>query len=129
LVGYDLNVVRLKPGGQIEVTLYWQPQKRLDADYNVFVHLEGDGSANSPAGVWGQADGRPACQFYPTSAWQPNELIPDPHVFQLNPATPPGEYAVLVGLYRPESGVRLEVLDESGRLAANFVKLTSVTLP
>lgn len=129
LVGYDLNVLRVRPGGQIEVTLYWQPHKRLNTDYNVFVHIEGDGTTNSPAGVWGQSDGRPACQFYPTSVWQPDELIPDPHVFQFNPDTPPGEYAVLVGLYRPDNGVRLEVLDEAGQPVANFVKLTSVTLP
>lgn len=128
LVGYELNALQTQPNGQIEVILYWQPQGRLAADYHVFVHLEGDGAANSPSGVWGQSDGRPACQFYPTFDWQPQELIPDPHVFKINPDTPPGEYGVLVGMYAPDTGTRLDVLDEGGQPAANFVKLTTLAI-
>jgi hypothetical protein len=128
LVRYDLDILDAKPGGQIQVILYWQTQERLTVDYQVFVHLEGDGTAQSPAGIWGQSDGRPACQLYPPSAWQPLQLIPDPHLITISPDTPSGNYPILVGMYVPDSGVRLDVLDKGGAPTANFVELTTVTI-
>lgn len=128
LVRYDVNALKTKPGGQIEVVLYWQTQEKLATAYHVFVHVEGDGTPSSPTGVWGQSDGSPACQLYPIPAWQPGQLVPDPRVVTLNPATPPGNYAILVGMYTPDTGERLDVVDETGQPVANFVKLTTVTI-
>lgn len=128
LVRYELNLREARPGGQLEVVLYWQTREPLTIDYQVFVHLEGDGTDNSPAGIWGQSDGRPACQLYPVPAWQPHQLVPDPHLITISPDTPPGDYPVLVGMYAPDTGVRLDVLDEAGQPIANFVKLSHVTI-
>jgi hypothetical protein len=111
----------------MEVVLYWQTQEKLALDYHIFAHLEGEGTPDSPAGVWGQSDGRPACQLYPTPAWQPGQLVPDPRLIIINPTTPPGNYAVLVGMYAPDTGQRLEVLNNTGQ-PANFVKLTTVAI-
>jgi 4-amino-4-deoxy-L-arabinose transferase-like glycosyltransferase len=128
LARYELDVLKARPGGQFQVILYWQTQEPIPADYHVFAHLEGEGGAASAAGIWGQSNGRPACQLYPTSEWRPYQLIPDPHQINISPDTPPGEYAILVGMYQPDTGIRLDVLDKAGTPVANFVKLTTVTI-
>jgi hypothetical protein len=128
LVGYDVDSRRAGPGGRLAVTLYWQVQAPIPADYHVFVHLEGDGTAASPAGIWGQADGRPVCWTYPTFDWRPGQVIADQHAITLKTDTPPGDYPVLVGMYRPDTGLRLDVLDGAGQPVANFVKLATVEI-
>jgi hypothetical protein len=126
LVRYDLDVLKAGPDGQFLLFLYWQTQQPIPADYHVFVHLEGE-TVNT-AGIWGQSNGRPACQLYPTSEWRPNQLIPDPHLIQINPDTPPGKYAIRVGMYQPDTGARLDVLDKAGNPITNFAQLTTLTI-
>ena len=128
LVGYDIDTRRAWPGGRIPVTLYWQAQTPISADYHVFVHLEGDDEAGITPGIWGQADGRPVCWTYPTFDWRPGQIIADQHAISIGPDTPPGDYPVLVGMYLPDTGIRLNTLDKAGNPVANSVKLTTVSI-
>ncbi len=128
LIGYDVDARRAWPGGRVAVTLYWQAQAPISDDYHVFVHLEGDGEGGSAPGIWGQADGRPVCWTYPTFDWRPGQIIADQHAVTIEPDTPPGDYPILVGMYLPDAGVRLDLLDETGKPVANFVKLTTVSI-
>jgi hypothetical protein len=128
LIGYDVDTRRAQPGGRVAITLYWQAQVPIAEDYHVFVHLEGEGGDKSPAGIWGQADGRPVCWTYPTFDWRPGQIIADQHALTVNPDIPPGDYPVLVGMYLPETGARLDVLDEAGNPVANFVDLATVPI-
>jgi len=80
------------------LTLYWQANAIPRSDYTVFVHL-----LDSTGQLVGQADGPPAAGAYPTSLWEPGEIIVDRH--QL-----PGrrQYeSVHIGLYRTDTGERL----------------------
>jgi hypothetical protein len=126
LIGYDIVAQRAWPGGRVSITLYWQAQAATTDDYHVFVHLEGDEEAGSAPGIWGQADGRPVCWTYPTSDWRPGQIIADQHAVTLKPDTPPGDYPLLVGMYLPDTGARLDVLDETGQPVANYIELTTV---
>jgi hypothetical protein len=128
LVGYDLDTSRAWPDGRLSVTLYWQTEKRISADYHVFVHLEGGQESGTPPGIWGQADGRPVCWTYPTFDWRPGQIIADQYAIHIKPDTPAGEYAVLAGMYSPDTGKRLDVLDENGIAVRDFVKLTTVSV-
>jgi len=128
LVGYDVDTQRASPGGRLAVTLYWQPMVPIADDYHVFVHLEGDGSGRGATGIWGQADGRPVCWTYPTFDWRPGQIIADHHAVVIRPDTPPGDYPLLVGMYLPVSGRRLDLLDETGKPVSNDVVLTTVTI-
>jgi len=119
LVGYDVDAQRARPGGRLAVTLYWQALAPLSEDYHVFVHLEREQ-------IWGQADGRPVCWTYPTRDWRPGQVIADHHAVAIRPDTPPGEYPLLVGMYTPGDGRRLDVLDAAGNPVANFVRLPIV---
>ncbi|MGC8880596.1 MAG: hypothetical protein ACP5R2_15385, partial [Anaerolineae bacterium] len=122
LIGYDLDDQRAYPGGRLTVTLYWQALGTTDEDYHVFVHLEQGTS------IWAQSDGRPVCWTYPTYVWRPGQIIADHHALPVRADTPPGTYPILVGMYRPEDGQRLEVLDAAAHPIANAIRVTTVTI-
>ncbi len=121
LLGYALDTSRAQPGGSLRLTLYWQVEKRLSINYYVFSHLESDR-------VWGQSDGVPVCHNYPTNAWRPDTVIVDRRWLPISPETPPGRCPLLVGLYEPQSGQRLDVLDQAGNPQGNSVLLQEVTI-
>ena len=128
LAGYDVDARRAWTGGRLAITLYWQPTARIEADYHVFVHLESASAGGGSPGIWGQADGRPVCWTYPTFDWRPGQLIADHYALAIKPDTPPGEYALVVGMYQPDTGRRLVVLDQAGAPAADFVQLAAIAV-
>jgi hypothetical protein len=105
-------------GGQIELlgyaalpreeglalTLYWRGLQPVDADYTVFVHLL-DGAEQ----VIAQHDDQPQGGAYPTSVWDPGEVVVDEHLLLLPVDLPAGPYPLRVGLYLLGSGQRLPV--------------------
>lgn len=84
----------LSAGQAVTVTLYWRPLQPLSADYTSFVHLL-DGRGEKIA----QHDAPPGGVYYPTSLWQPGELLRDRHPLVLPAVVPPGPYSLRVGLY------------------------------
>ncbi|MBN1219514.1 MAG: hypothetical protein JXM69_11335 [Anaerolineae bacterium] len=87
--------------------LYWQATAPLSADYTVFIHLRAaDGFVRS------QADGPPVGGHYPTTRWQPGEVIQDVH------ALPPEDFSqvdhLAIGLYNPITGQRLVAFGPDG---------------
>lgn len=130
LLGYDWNPSGEDPGGAT-LTLYWGRDKRTpadspqaEADYVVFVHLlDGQGRL-----AWG-ADGPPLGGLYPTSAWRSGGIVADPRPLELTGLTP-GRYTLAVGMYHPDTLVRLPVFDARGRpLPADAIPLTQLTWP
>ncbi|MCW5879325.1 MAG: hypothetical protein KIS91_00015 [Anaerolineae bacterium] len=73
---------------------------RPPTNWSVFVHVSDDT-------LRGQSDGYPACGARPTSRWQRGDLIVDSHSVRIDPATPPGQYPLRVGLYDSGSGQRV----------------------
>jgi hypothetical protein len=131
LVGYDIDLRRATPGGRMDVTLYWQALAKIPVDLHVFVHLEGlegETETTGAMGIWGQSDSTPGCRLYPTSGWNIGQTIVDRHIFPIKPDTPTGDYTVLAGMYSPKKGIGLDVWDEAGNPAGNFVKLTTVSI-
>jgi 4-amino-4-deoxy-L-arabinose transferase-like glycosyltransferase len=91
-------------GEGAQVTLCWQSLAPLTEDYHVFVHLYDAAGALIAAG-----DGPPMGGAFPSSLWQPGDMILDIHRL---PALIEGG-RVAVGLYRLEDGVRLPVTSGS----------------
>ncbi len=77
---------------QLRVTLAWQPLARMTLDYTAFVHLL-DGEGNLVAQQDRPPDG------YPTSVWQPGEIVTDTYTIALPADLPPGQYTVQTGFY------------------------------
>jgi hypothetical protein len=103
--------------------LFWQPSTNVESDYTVFVHLVGQEGQKA-----GQHDGVPVGGFYPTSAWEPGEVVVDGHPLEISANTPPGDYELVVGLYVLETAERLPVLGPDGQPEGDHVVLETVPI-
>ncbi|WP_420631974.1 hypothetical protein [Candidatus Leptofilum sp.] len=108
LAGYRAEVA----GNQVRVTLAWQALAEMTRDYTAFVHLL-DAEGNLVTQLDRPPDG------YPTSVWQPGELVQDTYQIQLPANLPPGTYTVQTGFYH------LPTLTNLGEAAV----LTTICLP
>jgi hypothetical protein len=109
LLGYNAPTER-EPGQPLCATLYWQVDAALMEEYTVFLHLA------APDGfIQAQRDTQPAFGFYPTSNWQPGEIVADMHCLQLPQGLVPDQYNLLTGLYNPQNGERLQLSSNSSR--------------
>lgn len=90
IILYEANVEAEKR--QLQIDLMWGLEKSLERDYQVLVHLRSDDESVA------FGDGPPVDGRYPTSFWQPGEVIPDSHEMSLADVSP-GEYQLVVGFY------------------------------
>jgi len=88
LLGYDWHP---SPDG-VQITLYWQVQERLPADYTTTVQLF-DANREKLA----QDDVAPGGVYYPTSLWKPGETLVERHTLALGENQQP--VTMLVGMY------------------------------
>jgi len=121
LLGYQTGKTELRPGDWLHLTLYWQTANKIDDDLTVFTQLVDTGGK-----VWGQQDNPPRSGWYPTSLWQPGEVVSDDYFIRLDPATPAGEVSLQVGFYQPATLDRVPVVDETGNVGGNTLSVTSV---
>jgi hypothetical protein len=110
LIGYDVPE-RVSPGDTLRVTLYWHARAAVSGDYKVFVHLL---DVNGVAVA--QDDNKPVGWTYPTTHWEPGQYVRDEHILTLDESTARGDYALFVGMYDPDTGVRVDVTDTQGTL-------------
>jgi uncharacterized membrane protein len=117
LVGYQAKLATSAtddlfhpPSAWVHVTLYWTGEAPISSDARPYVHLVG------PEGVWGASLDRPddSLGFFPPAMWlSDQERDPSPSIIRhdldvnLNPATPPGPYQLVVGLHGTESNFSL----------------------
>ena len=109
LRGYHLSPPEATAGEALTVALRWAARDTPSRDYQVFVHLLGDG----PTPV-AQGDGSPLQGYYPTGMWAAGEIISDAHKIQLPVELPETHYRVAVGMYHLETMERLPRLDGGG---------------
>jgi hypothetical protein len=93
LIGY-----RIEEGATPRVVLCWQALKSMPINYTVFVHLPG-GTING--------DSQPVGGNFPTSMWQPGDVIEDVHV--LSAGSELKIPSAMIGLYRLDTGERLPI--------------------
>ncbi len=118
LLGYDLSA---PPGSStpLTVTLYWRAIAQPSADYTVLLHLLDENGQ-----PLAQRDGPPRADRYPTSVWQPGDIVPDMHVLDV-PSLSSGQQARLVtGMYLPATLERLPVVGPQGIEADGLIPLT-----
>jgi hypothetical protein len=108
LKGYTLSPQPPQPGQTLSVSLLWEASQPVAENYIVFVHL-----LDEMGQIVTQNDDLPRAGAYPIPWWQPGVVVEDVHPLALPPDLPEGVYQLVVGLYRPEDGVRL-MLSEGG---------------
>jgi hypothetical protein len=128
LVGYELDDTWLQPGGALVVTLYWRAIDSVHLPFKVFVHLSGGQALLRAEPLVAQGDGFPACGLAQMPFWQIGELVADRHVVYLPPDAPPGSYGLEIGIYEPQTGLRMDKLDDAGNPAGNSLHLVDVSL-
>jgi hypothetical protein len=107
LAGYDCSPHSPQAGETLQVSLYWEALRPLEADYHTYVHLL-DAEGNKVA----QSDRQPGGVFYPATLWQPGERLLDSHVLTVPADTPPGSYRLLAGMYALSTDGELTPLGE-----------------
>lgn len=122
LTGYQL-LTPLAAGSQLDLTLFWQAEQSVEIDFTVFAQL-----VDADNQIIAQGDSQPQAGFYRTRDWQPGEQIIDRRLFLIPPSTPPGEYDLLLGLYNPADGQRLQILDEAGTFLNDHVRLSGLSV-
>jgi hypothetical protein len=118
LLGYDQELA----AGALKLTLYWQAEQPLNPNWTVFVHL-----VDAAGTLKSQHDGQPRDSHYPTSVWDPGEVVDDQHLLPLPDGLADGTYRVLIGLYSTESGERLPTLDDEGNSIGDSAPLFALT--
>ncbi len=102
LLGYELDTDHAVPNGWITAVLYWKSIAPFDENYQIFMHLN-DGVLQA------QHDGAPECNLMPTTHWEPNAIIADPHIVPLPADMPVGSIPLTVGMYNLLTQERLAV--------------------
>ena len=93
----------IAPGGQIPVDLLWQAATAPAEPLVVVVQLQ-DAAGAVVAGLEAQPlDGR-----YPTQEWIAGELVRDRHTLAVPADLAPGQYRLIIGIYRAADRGRLE---------------------
>ncbi len=97
----------------LQVTLVWSALEKPQADYRVFVHIEG------VTGIVAQDDSIPSAGTLPTSWWRAGDWIVDEHTIPM--PSPYDQEQIKVGLYDDQK--RLGVLNSTGRVSDNAIIL------
>lgn len=112
LHGYALGEGPFAPGEVVPVTLFWEAEGAITERYKLFLHLL-DGSG----GLAAQTDAEPLGNLLPTDRWEMGQTVTDRIGVLLPPDLPPGEYALVMGLYHLVTGERLPVTTTGGETA------------
>jgi hypothetical protein len=108
-LGHSLDVSSMDTEGNIGITLYWQCLSPMWENH--MVHLK---VLNGAYHIYGQQDGMPVHDGFPTNQWEEGIVVKDERQVKLLPASPPGLYDIEVSLYDPYGQRSLE--PQSGRL-------------
>jgi hypothetical protein len=95
---------------QATLALEWQAHMPITDDVTVFVHVV-DGAGALVA----QADGYPIAGASPMRTWRAGDRWRDERAISLDQNAVPGDYRVLIGLYRTSDGARLAATDVNGQ--------------
>lgn len=126
LLGYDLQLA--KDSTQLDLSLYWRCDASPSVDYTMFAHL-----VDSDNNMMSQMDRPPLGGDYPTSYWEPGEVVQDnlllplPSMKDFKEKSSAGKLLLQIGIYHPGDGTRLPVLDTDGQVMADAV-ISPVTL-
>lgn len=107
LLGYDLSVSGEGPD-TLDVVLYWRALSEMDISYVTFAHLLGKSGR-----VVSQVDHVPGGGAYPTTGWQPGEVIADEFGLPLPESEVLAGMPLEVGIYDPITGERLAIVGDT----------------
>lgn len=121
--GYDLGSDAVAPGETLELTLYWEALREMDANYIVFAHLN-DAEGNLVA----QLDGPPGDAEHRTYDWWPGYFDWDEWPVMVPEDVLPGTYTLVVGMYDADTVVRLPAVDVDETPLGDSIMLAEIVV-
>ena len=115
-IGYNLSVNdhAVHPGDTVTLTVVYQALRPADRGLTQFTHLY-----DAARGLIGQSDSPPLAGNNPAPGWVSGEIIRDVLEIEVAGDAPPGDYALLWGLYDPATGERLPITLPDGTQPAD----------
>lgn len=110
LEAYQLTPEKPGAGQPLTIEMRWRPLQPPRADYTVFAHLVDAQGTQLAGNDQPLTDG-----YYPSSLWEPGEVITHTHHLSLPALLPDGAYEIRIGVYEPVSGQRLPARDRADR--------------
>lgn len=96
-----------RPGDLLSIKVLWQARSDIEEDLTTLIHLGQPDAAPLATGDKPPLDG-----YYPTRVWENGEQIDDHYQLLLPEDLSPGRYPLWIGMYNPQTMVRLPVLIE-----------------
>lgn len=103
LLGYTAPYTSTGVPGFVQLTLFWQSERRHPQDFVITVAVVDEAEE-----VVAMASGAPATGRYPTSEWVRGEVVRDPYAFWLPGDFDPGTYTVGVAVHRGDRPITPE---------------------
>jgi hypothetical protein len=94
-LGCDLDKPTVKPGEKFTIVHYFKVVQAPSGDYRLFTHVKGAGQKD-----WINVDATTMRSAYPTSQWQPGDIIRDEQQIALKGDWASATAAIHVGMYR-----------------------------
>ncbi len=120
LDGYSLASSEVEAGDILQLNLFWEATNVIQRRYKVFTHV-----IDEAGHMVGQRDAEPGGGLNFTTTWREGEQIVDRYGLPIQPGTPPGEYLIEIGMYNPDDGLRLPVV-EGGKATSDRIILQKV---
>ncbi len=124
LKGYQVDADQVSPGDRVHLTLYWEPLRRTELPYSVYVHLF-DGEETLVT----QRDTYPGLGRNSTQGWTIGETFADSYLVVIpETAYAPTAARWEVGLWQADTGERAYVLDATGQPVAAGVSFGELAI-
>lgn len=120
LQSFALGQTTVRPGAKLVVDLRWLAQRTPAADYTVFLQL-----LDNRQQILGQVDAPPRQGAYPTSLWDPGEIVADRLELPVSADAVAGQGSLIVGFY-DRGGNRLPASTADGLPQGDFAVLGAV---
>jgi hypothetical protein len=93
LLGYGLSADEVRSGGVLGLTLFWRALRPMEQDHSLLLELRDEAGH-----TWAETIYPLPNESYPTSHWQPGELLSTPYDLLIDAAVPPGRYRLFANL-------------------------------
>jgi len=104
---------------ELMVTLWWKCLRETKEPYTVFAHIYDD-----EGHLVAQRDGYPLLGMFPFWLWRTGDLVRDVRPIALPRTLPQGCYTLAVGLYDPNTGIRVKAFSsEESRYQGDSVSV------
>jgi hypothetical protein len=111
-------------GGRLRARLLWQPIGSTPDDWIISTYL-----SDAAGQIYAQDDRQPCDGSYPTSRWQPSDLVSDDRTLTLPEDWPAGNYQLAIVFYRLSDGARLPIHGPAGESRGEVLILDTIAVP